>query len=335
MSKLPKAKSKDEAKDRVTYRTVAAATQATTKTATPEAAKVKGSQPKETDAGAALVPQIKAGALSVDVGPVVLNSLASAASDERQAIELQEAKERKRGDALKSLTMAIVKLARGDNSVRLETVFSGNKTDKVKLNNQIYIALGVKTAQVRGKEGAQKTVIDWTPECAALVKPDKDDAESVATQKGTVRTNFAHMLTKATQAAVDIIDNKLELKVDPETNALMLTGPAMKDHFGEASVLLNEKQTVQVKDKKGVVQGEKELKAKPSFTEIARRAAEAHGKVNVPRSDSRPVTTDLPKLVTEMSDRMVKAIEKLTDDQLTEEVRNALESVANAIDSKL
>jgi hypothetical protein len=228
-----------------------------------------------------------------------------------------------------------VKAAKADASIRLEVVFSGDKAQKARLNNQIYLALGLKQVYMVGKDGAQKPKFDWTPAAAAFVKPNKDDAPDVANQKGSIRTNLATMLTKCEQAAIGIIDSDIDVKTDKASGTLLLSGPAVQKHFGESSVLLNEKQTVMVKDKKGAVTGEKKLLAKPSFTEIARRAAEAHGKVHATRVDSRiGATVDPNKHIVDLCSMVLKAVNALKA-PIDESVKTALESLMNAIDEKL
>src|SRR5258705_1611475 len=289
---------------------------------------------KET--GTALVVRVlKPGAMSVDVGPVVLAAIGAFTRAEREIGELRRSAEQKQYEALARMTAGIVKAAKADNSIRLEQVFTGDKASKARMNNQIYLALGLKQVYTVGKEGAQKQKFDWTPEAATLVKPNKDDPTDVTNQKGTIRTNLAHMLTKCTQTAVGIVDEGLTIATDKVSGSLMLTGPTMQKHFGEASVVLNEKQTVQIKDKKGNVTGEKKLLAKPSFTEIAKRAAEAHGKVHAARVDSRVgATVDPNKHLVDLAGMLLKAVQKLTDPIATS-VKTALESVMNAIDEKL
>jgi len=309
----------------------------TAKAPTPNAVKAKGAanMPKEDAAtSAALIPVVNPKALSVDVGPKVLQTLAAYSRDERQVRELQQSMEAKRYDALSNLTAAIVKAATADKTIKLDVIFAGSKLDKIKLNNQLGIALGFKSVMTVGKAGAEKKRVEWAPSVADYVKPQKDDPEDIGRQKSTVRTNFAHMLTKCTQAAIGIIDDGIKVNMDKATGTLLLSGPAVKSHFGEATVLLNEKQTVKTLDKKGNVTGEKKLKVKPSFTEIARRAAEAHGKVHAKRVDSRTVTVDPQKHVTELCNLLVKSLEKLTGEP-SEGLKKALESAASAIDKVL
>lgn len=294
------------------------------------------------DVGTAMVlPTVKASAMSVDVGPVVLAAIGAYTRDERQIGELRKSVEQKQYEALARMTAGIVKAAKADASIRLEQVFVGDKAAKAKMNNQIYLALGLKhVVSVFNKktgEATDKHRFTWTPEAAKLVEPNETDPKDIATQKGTIRTNLAHMLTKCTQAAVGIVDDNLTMNVDKASGTLMLAGPSIKKHFGEASVLLNEKQTVPINDKKtGEKIGEKQLNAKPSFTEIARRAAEAHGKVQQTRVQSgiaHGVTVDANKHIMDLCGMLLKAVNALKE--VTSPVKAALESLNNAIDAKL
>lgn len=291
----------------------------------PAAAKVA---PVEMGTAGSLIPVLKSTALSTDVGLKVISWLADADKFDREASQLRESGEAKRYDSLAALTQGIVKAAKADGAINLAAVFEEAKSPaKARLNNQVYLALGFKTTINAGKG---KKRFGWTSEISPYVEVDGAN-DPVAKQKGTVRTNLAHMLTKSIQFAITIIENKIDMKPDKASGTLLLSGPAIKSHFGEASVLLNEKQTVKLHDKKGNVTGEKTLKAKPSFTEIARIGAEAHGKAFKARVDSRAVAVDPAKHIVDLCGMMVKALEKAPK-EMNEAMVTALESVRGAID---
>jgi hypothetical protein len=62
----------------------------------------------------AVIPTVKAGALSVDVGPAAVAMLAKAYQDEAKTHELMQGIEQRRKDAISSVTMGIIKAAKAD-----------------------------------------------------------------------------------------------------------------------------------------------------------------------------------------------------------------------------
>jgi len=276
----------------------------------------------------ALVPMVKSTALSVDVGPLVAKMMLDASRADQQSVELRKSGEAKRYDGLMLMTEAIAKASKADDSIDLGSVFLDAKdVSKAKLYNQVYVALGYK-APVVVKDKAR---LDWAPAVLDIMKPGAADPEKK--QKESIRTNLATQIGKCIQGAIFLVENKVKTKTDKATGTLEISGPAVQKHFGEASVLLNEKQNVQIKDRKGNVIGSKDLKAKPSFSEIARLGAESHGKVFTKRVDSRAVATDPNKFFVGVCDSLVKALEKgpTLDDAATK----ALESLQSAIETFL
>jgi hypothetical protein len=259
-------------------------------------------------------------------------------ADERQAKELSESKDVKRREGLVITTAAIVKAAKADKNFKLEDVLSSSEQTKDALLGRIWIALGFKHVIQVGEDGATKPKVVWVPDVAQYVAPNKKvDGDSVVKQKNSVRSNMSTLVKKCAVSALHIIDKNLDAKV--ENGQLRITGPAVKEQFGQTSVLLNENQTVQVVDKKGLATGETvKLKEKPSFQAIATRAAESHGKVMASRVDSRKeIVADPEKEIVAMSKRFVTILEaiKKLNKELSADVKGALESVYNAIDELL
>jgi hypothetical protein len=274
----------------------------------------------------ALVPALKGSALSTEVGPRVANMMLDALRADAQSQELKKSGAAKRYDGLMLMTEAIAKAKRADDSIDLASVFLDAKdVSKARLYNQCYVAMGYKQP-VTVKDKAR---LEWTPGVADIMASKATDPEH--NRKESVRTALATQIGKCIQAAIYIVENKATVKADKASGTLQLSGPAIQKHFGEATVLLNEKQNIAVKDKKGNEIGRKELKAKPSFTEIAKLGAESHGKIMTKRPDSRAVTTDVNKYMIDVCGSLVKALEK--NPELNEEATTALESLASAIET--
>lgn len=281
---------------------------------------------------ALVIPVIKTKALSKDIGPVVVAALAKIQADETQAKAVLEGVQHKRHDLQARLTLAIVKAATADNTIKLADIFSADKKAKMLLGNQIGIALGYREVFTVGEGSKAKQTISWSTPCKQYFPnaddKDKDSPEAIA--KNTFRTNWTHRITQCIQTACGIMERKLKAEMDKGTNALRLSGPGVKEQFGAASVVLNEKQNV------GEGKNAVKLKEKPSFTAIAVRASEAHGNVRMQKSTARAtVTVDPDKAIQGMAAAFVAACEKLDPNKLIGVTRAALESVQSAVDKLL
>jgi hypothetical protein len=305
----------------------------TGKSATPPAVIAKGAanMPKgPKPAIAALVPMPKAGALSLDAGLTAVKYIAALSDDERAIEQLEAGVASNRGKAQVILAYAIWKLAKNDASVNLAACTGTDKAEKNKLGKQVRLGLGMVhyTKTAGGKE-----VLVSTPDVAAIMDANGSDDDATRKRKESIRTNFSTMLTKCEHVALHAIEN--DLKVSQDGGFLRLTGPAVKDHFGEASVLLNEDQAQPKLDKRGKPTKElRELTAKPSFKEIMRRVGKAHGKTEVTRVTSR--TVDPAKHLIDLCTSLVKALEKAKfPDPMPKALGDALESAYSALDKAI
>ncbi|HEY6020873.1 MAG TPA: hypothetical protein VIY48_13530 [Candidatus Paceibacterota bacterium] len=272
-----------------------------------------------------VIVTVKAGAISKDVGPAVLAGLDKSYKDEAKANQLIEEVKSKRYDLLSSMTLAIVKAAKADDTINLDASFSGEAKKMNVLNDQLGLALGFREV-VKGKDSAGNEVakITYAKEVTKYFPTAKDDKKAPETiRKATLRSNFLHMLKKCAQAAAAIVEKDLTVTQDKASGTLQISGPAVTKAFGSDTVLLNEKQTV------GEGENSVKLKEKPSFTALAKMGAEAAGKVLQPRVDSRvggAVDTDtaLPSLC----NSLVAAINKVqgTPDAKTIEAFKAVQS---------
>lgn len=290
--------------------------------------------------GSALVPVIKAGALSPDVGLYAIRSLAEANKTEGEANNLLGQVKNKRKDVLALVTQAIVKAVKADNTIDVSVAFKMEPKLMNVLNAQLGLALGFRTVIKVGNGDDAKERLIYHPAVQEYFPPSGKGVDKTAEDyrmKQTTRTNFLHMLKKCAQAASGIIATKTEMKMDKEAGTLRLSGPAIKEHFGASTVLLDEK--------KKVGEGKKqiELNEKPSFTAMAAMGAAKAGKVMVAREQSRknllaaagagPKVDPVVAFVSIMN--MAKdAVNKLPDN-VTDAQKKAMEAVQNAIEVKL
>lgn len=299
-------------------------------TPAPAPAPAKAAKPKLP----ALVPFMPdAKAITANAGITALRMLAQAAMNRQQINKLQEEVESlvgpgnsHRGKAQVGLAMAVYAGGQVDPVLRadLPKVWSDSKRDLNYIYARVKMATGLTKADGSDVEEA-RTILSEQP---------GDSAEDIK-RKASIRTNFQTMLNKATKVALHALDNGIVLSVDKGTGLLRLTdgkkGDAVKKHFGETSVILNENQNIKVKQGKAEV--EKKLKVKPSFTEVMREAGVSHGVKVIPRQDSRTKTVSLAEQIVRVAEDLVKTLEKAPTAVLANDnVSKALKALFNAIE---
>jgi hypothetical protein len=280
-------------------------------------------------------------AITADAGMTALRMIAQARANEDQIEALRNQNRdliggggSQRGKAQVILAMAIYNAGMQDQSMRadLPKVWLDTKTHKSEVNyiyKRLKMAIGVVRSD--GKETDEANVI--------LNEQKGVDDEATVRRKASIRSNFQTMLAKATKVALHALDNGIVISQDKATGLLRYedgkrgTG-AVKKHFGEASVVLNEDQNYKVLDKKGQIVGVKPLKAKPSFTEVMREAGTAHGVTVEARTDSRTKAVTTNEHIIRVAGDLQKAVEKLPA-EVPAPVQKALEALTNAIEQKL
>lgn len=276
------------------------------------------------------VATVNAKAMSASVGPMVIAALAQSFQDEAKAHDLMRGVASKRYDSMAQMTAAIVKAAENDKTIDLTAVFSGEARQVNFLNDQLRIAMGIcEPKTFTDSKGMEQTRIAYS-KAVAKYFPMPTDAKGSdeAKRKATLRSNFVHSLKKCTQAAVAIIERDISMEIDKDSGTLLLSGPAIKKQFGADEVLLNEKQTVG--------EGDQSVKLieKPSFTALAAAAGTDHGAA-VKRGTNtrgRKVGSNKPDaLVAELAKQMISALGKLKAEDVTDKLRESLDSVASAI----
>jgi hypothetical protein len=279
----------------------------------------------------ALVPHLKTGALSKDLGPVVVASLAKSYQTEIEAKAALVQVEGKRYETLSQMVLGIVKAAKADTGINLAVAFADDKAAKQYLNDQACVALGIKEVVTVGKDDKTVQRCTWAKGVASYFPARGDDKDAEETKrKATFRSNFIHTLAKCLKTAAGIVESDTKAEMDKKAGTLRLTGPAVKKQFGQPSVLLNEKQNIEANGK------DVKLTERPSFTAIAAKAAEAHGKIVHRGTNTRGtvIESDPGKSVQSICKSLVQAIGKLEKepDKATQE---ALEGVQTAIEDYL
>jgi hypothetical protein len=183
----------------------------------------------------------------------------------------------KRSETLKSLTMAFVKAARADTSIKLSDVHSKDDATSRAVKVKLEVAIGIRVATPNAEGGYKTEYAPWTADYFPQTGENKKDPD--IRKKETFRTNFSTVFKKAIMSADGIVQKGIAI-TETKDGLLQLEGKAIKERFNQDVVVLNEKQTVMVGDKEVM------LAKKPSFTEIARISADAAGTVITTRVQS-------------------------------------------------
>lgn len=324
--------------------TLQAGTKSVRKGAPPVAAKAtpKGKPEQAAAKAGSAIVMVKKSALSVDVGPKVLATMAKITDVETDIQNLGEELKAKRYDMLAQLTAAIVKAAKADDSIDLSATFDGDSKRMTSLNDRLGIALGFreivqtsadKNGIVYDKVVTSQSCAKWLPLGGETPQEKETDEYK---RKEARRGNFMTQVKKCAQAAATIIDKAMNAKYDQKNGTLLVSGPAIKKQFGQDSVLLNEKKTV------GEGNDKVELNEKPSFAALAKMGAVAAGAAVLPKAAGTPGTrtativpaAKMDQAVLSIAKSLTLALEKHPG-KASDVLKNALDAVTNAIELKL
>lgn len=282
----------------------------------------------EVKSGELVVTRLNKNALSVDVGPAVLKTIASANATIEEANQAIAAARAKQYHTLAVTTEAIVKAAKADPAINLNDAFGDNKAKKKHLTEQLLIALGIKEVFIT--EGGKATAV-YTKAAKPYFPAGTDAKDSPEyRRKRTTLQNWSHMLSKCTEAAAGMIDIDATVEYDQKKGTLLLSGPAVEKHFGTdkgAKVALDERQA-------------EGMKAKPSFTELQRVAQVQRGKektsrgrVNTGPAAQGQGVTEPDKAIVAMLQSLAKALEAYRGKDITDAMQGAFDDVTTAWDN--
>ena len=282
-----------------------------------------------------VVPKIKAGALSLDIGPKVIAIFDRSAQEQDKGHELLSSAQGKKYEGMSLLTQGILKAAAGDTSIKLSDAFSGDRKKMEHLMKQLGLALGFREVQSQ-KDGDK--VVERVVVAKGVAKyfpgPNEDTKSAEYQRKNTFRANFGTTVKNCAQVAEGLMLSKATVQYDADNKTLRLSGPKVKEHFGADDVLLNENASQKGKDAP--------LAHRPSFTEIRAIAGEAHDAAvhrgtntrgtTVGASTAKPV--DPETALVSLAHTLIGAIGKF-DGPASVKVREALGQVVNTINEKL
>lgn len=314
---------------------------------TPRAEKAKADEAaaKAGETGNSIIV-LKKGALSTDVGPRVIAAFSKTIKDEQDAQATLTQVGAKRYELQTQLTLAIVKAAKADTRVDLSVAFGKDVKATGALFDTLGVALGFREVITTNDERTgvafqrvqtAKAVFEYFP------KPGEDIKTAEGRRKETARSNFMHRFKQCTQAACAIVDKEITASVD-KSGTLVVSGPAIKQEFGQDKVTVNEKKVI------GEGDAAVELHSKPSFTALAAMGAAEHNATihrgsntrgtMAPGAGEKATENAAPKgninisssgAIVQIAKALTSAIEKHKE-PFDKAILEGLESVRNAID---
>jgi hypothetical protein len=288
-------------------------------------AKKMATEPKAAP-GTGIATYVNPKALSTEVGQKAVMAWKETKDIDNEIATLEEQNQKRKGAALKLLTMAFIKAATNDKTIVLEHVYKDKSTEQRELRQKMEVAIGLKVVK-RGEDGVERyELAPWTADVLPQAKEDRTAPGYQA--KDTFRANFAAAMTKCIKAAHAVVQKGIELQEDKATGHLIASGKAIKERFKVDQVMLNEKREM--------VSGGKEVKLDkiPSFTELARISAESMNR-------SIPTRAQSAKEVNPLNEKdMVSAVNSLTTSlgklkYFGDELATAIEALAEACDEAL
>jgi hypothetical protein len=231
-----------------------------------------------------------------------------------------------KSEAVSQMTMLFHNAAAIDKRINLALAVNGSKQEKSELNDRLRVVLGVYEL-TRNEDGTeQRTFAPWAGDMFPKPGEKKKDGSPTFDSRETNRSNFATQMRIAAQGAYTIISKGMKAEIDKATGSLAVTGKAVKEHFDQDRVLLNEKQKITVGNT------EVKLKAKPSLSELARMG----GAVLRDRSAGATPTVN-PANNEQVAERLNKFREGVIDklSAFNDDVANALDALATAIENAL
>ena len=302
----------------------------------PKAQAQAEAKPEAQNVGSDIV-KVNPKAMQVDVGPKVIGMLDRALTDADKAFDYAEQAKSKKYDALANMTMGILNAAKADTNIDLSAAFSGDRKRMEKLNNQLGIALGYReiTTVADGDRQVQRVVL--AKSVARYFPSATENKDSPEYQrKNTFRSNFTTTVKQCAQAAEGLRSANVKAEIDEKAGTLRISGPKVKEIFGQDGVLLNENASQFGKEK------DKVLNVKPSFTAIRAIGGEEHDAPVHRGTNTRgttigasaPKPTDPDTNMVSLAHMLIQGLGKL-EGPVSDKVREALQQVTNAVQARL
>lgn len=231
-----------------------------------------------------------------------------------------------KSEAASQMTLLFCNAAAIDKRINL-ALANGSKAEKGELFDRLRVVLGIVEVS-RNPDGTEvRTQAEWANEMFPKPGEKKKDGSPTFDARETQRSNFAAQMRTSAQAAFTIVSKAMKAEIDKASGVLAISGKAVKEHFDQDRVLLNERQKVTT----GPQNTEVKLKAKPSISEIARMG----GAVLRDRGGAAPTVN--PANNDQIKDRLDKFREGIIDKLATfnDDVARSLEELSEAIDKAL
>jgi len=277
-----------------------------------------------------IVPPSKA--LSLDVGPAIVEAYNKFVTLGNEAKSLLDNAVYNRGEAHALGIPAVINIFKNTAKIDPADVFEDARAPKAK---QTFDAVKIGLDLLRVDD--DNNVIDnpdlaryFTPRGAEMKKLGKDSEAFKARKRFT--SNFQTFLKDLCQEAVGLMEIKANVKLDNDTKQLMISGPKVKEIFGENRVTLD--------GRREYTEGKRKVKlaVKPSFVAVRDIAAQAHGATlrhNAPARTSSlsPQVLD-DESVGRLVNSMIEVINRL-EGKFSDEMRKHFRSLQSTLEHVL
>ena len=281
-----------------------------------------------------VIPHVNPKAMQKELGPKIIRMFAGVEEAKGELERLRREIGNKNYDAIALLTEGVYKVAIVDSNVALADHFAGDDKRKQVLNEQLYLALGIKEVIQVGSGDTKVNRVVWSKANADYLPQYGEPTDTPEYErKNTFRTNLSKQLNKAIGAALDIQKRKIVAKYDDEKRTLVISGPEVKKQFGVEQVALNERINQGVPGTDG---NPTKLLEKPSFTALYNNAAKAEGLTVRSGSNDRTkkVITDPSAVIVEIGTTMLNALGRVNEpEELSKPATEVLQKIADKLDA--
>ena len=273
-------------------------------------------------------------------GEKVVKALCSSAAQIDELEQKLSTAKLNKGAALSAMTQLFIVAGKADKQINFAVVNSEDKKAKEKLFDRLRAVLGIIDVRINPDGTEVRTQSAWADEMFPRIGETAKNTKEGDTFVGreTNRANFSARIREAAKGAFGVLSNGITSEIDKASGKLAISGKAVREHFNQDRVLLDERQNFEA-DGKTV-----NLKAKPSITELGRmggavvrqRGGAAPSSVNVSNPDAvaeriaswQKIVESLGKVAGRLDDKILSALDNLVEAIEKAQEENATKAAA-------
>lgn len=294
-------------------------------------AKAASANPTAKDTSKAIVTFIDPKAIAPKgEGEKIAKELCSAAAHIEELEGKLNVERTRKGAALSAMTNLFIQAGKADKRINLAAAIGEDDKAKKALFAKLRAVMGIIEVQVNADGTETVTQAPWAdelfPKIGETLKNSKDETIQA---RETNRSNFTARIREAAKAAYGAVKLNVTAEIDKTTGRLAISGKAVREHFNQDKVILDERQSFKTSDGTDV-----NLKAKPSIAELGRMGG-AVVRQRAGGATPPEVNTSNPDAVVERIQKWQETIVKLGQSKLDDKIASALEDLATAIETAL